>query len=216
VINCAAKTNTKFCEKNRLEAFADNVDLADRIASLCQKKGYKNIYVSSEVVFGANEANHLPVETCRPHPVTWYGATKRMGELVTLNKGGMVIRLPILINLSDDSTVLGEIYKKLKSGLEIRASASCFSTPITYREAAIGISQIIFNRRYDHEPIIHLTGNSYMSIYDLFLQIAIREGLSESLIGVFQHGAEDRGLILKSGGLKSEIFPPIKSSIKGQ
>lgn len=214
IINCAAKTNTKFCEENRIEAVVDNVDLADRVANLCQEKGYKNIYISSEVVFGRNFFNYLPDENCRPHPATWYGATKRMGELITLSRGGMVIRLPILINLDDKLTVLGQLYNNLKSGKKVHASASCYSTPITYAEAALAICEIISKREYDRESVIHVAGAEYMSIYDVFLWVAKEEGLDNSLIGVFEHQPQDKALMLEFGGLKSRVIAPIRSRIK--
>jgi len=216
ILNCAAKTNTRFCEEHRLESFSDNAGLADRVATVCQKKGYKHIYLSSEVVFGSNDFRNVPSEHCRPHPYTWYGATKHMGELVTLNAGGMVIRLPMLVNLNDQLTVLGQLYKKLKEGHEVQASTCCYSTPITYHEAAIGITDIISKRMYDHEPIIHVAGEAYMSIYDIVEGAAIRDGLNTSLIRVLQHRPEDVALLLTCGGLTSQIVCPIKSCIKAK
>jgi dTDP-4-dehydrorhamnose reductase len=213
VINCAAKTNTRFCEDQRGQAYKDNVDLAERIAKICRIKKYENIYISSEVVFGCNELAHRPGEDESPAPLTWYGITKRMGELVTLSNGGLVLRLPILVNLDDHSTIFGKLLNNLQTGNVIQASKYCHSTPVTYSDAVAGITGLIDSRRYRYEKVLHLTGDRYVSIFEMFCLIAVQRGLDQALIHPLVHGPDETKLLLQYGGLRSEKIPPIQSSI---
>ena len=138
VVNCAAFTNTKACEQNREKAVEDNVIFAGAISKFCKRRGLRCYYLPLRRYLA--KTAHL---NCRlkmtSFPQTWYGATKRLGELASADFGARVIRLPLLVDIDDPETVFGKLINRLKSGFPIKCSKICYSTPVTYTEAAEGI-----------------------------------------------------------------------------
>ena len=121
----------KLASKNREKAVEDNVIFAGAISKFCKRRGLRCYYLSTETVFGKNGSFKLPTENDIPFPQTWYGATKRLGELASADFGARIIRLPLLVDIDDPETVFGKLINRLKSGF--RLNAQRFATRLLLR-----------------------------------------------------------------------------------
>ena len=213
VVNCAGSTNTKLCEQNREKAVEDNVIFAGAISKFCERHSLRCYYLSTETVFGKNSSFKLPAENDIPFPQTWYGATKRLGELASADFGARVIRLPLLVDIDDSETVFGKLIHRLKSGFAIKCSKICYSTPVTYSEAAEGILDCITQTNQANGNIFHITGSQYASVFEILFRLSQNRGLNTELIGELFHDQDQIQLLLRFGGLTSATRPLIHSTI---
>jgi len=81
IINCAAETDTKRCEKElfRSTSFSSNVEIVRNIARACDYFGCKMIQVSTNEVF--SDRKHPYGRNCFPNPSSVYGMEKYIAEL---------------------------------------------------------------------------------------------------------------------------------------
>ena len=84
VINCAAYVKVDESEDNPEEAFMVNAIGARNVALVCNEKKMKNVYISTDFVFGG-EKNKPYQEDDQPNPIDVYGLSKYAGEIFTRN-----------------------------------------------------------------------------------------------------------------------------------
>lgn len=85
VYHCAAMKHVDLCEQDPSHAVYHNVNLTEKIASICQFYKIRFVFASSD-------------KACLPQGV--YGATKLIAEAITLKFGGAVCRFGNLIGSS--------------------------------------------------------------------------------------------------------------------
>ena len=206
VINLAAKLGTAFCEENRLNALLDNTFLASHVEKFIASK-VNYIYISTDAVFGANPFKCIPTESSQPLPLNWYAASKRLGEIETLKNGGSVVRLPLLVDENDPSTLFGKLLSDLEQGIGINVADNVYNTPISYDDVACHLVEIILNWGDQLPEITHLTGNHYLSIAEIVFGISEKKGFKRRLINKFC--LDDDSLMIKHGGLDTSILEAI-------
>ncbi len=86
IINTAAKTNTDWCEENKIEAFKVNTLGADNVAKICLKNNIHLIHMSSGCIFESINGQPVFTEEDSPVPVAFYSQTKAWGDELILNK----------------------------------------------------------------------------------------------------------------------------------
>ena len=86
VLHLAAYVNTVDAERNRDYTYSVNVLGARNVA-----RNSRVLYVSTDYVFDGEKGNYN--ETDKVSPLQYYGWSKYLGERVTLNEGGKVLRL---------------------------------------------------------------------------------------------------------------------------
>jgi len=84
VINCAAYVKVDDSEYHPDEAFMTNAIGARNVALVCNEKRMKNVYISTDFVFGGNKKSPYQEEDI-PNPVNIYGLSKYAGEILTGN-----------------------------------------------------------------------------------------------------------------------------------
>ncbi|MBI4457671.1 sugar nucleotide-binding protein [Candidatus Uhrbacteria bacterium] len=87
VINCVAKADIDWCERNRMEAFEVNVLGADHIAQAAQDAGAYLVHISSGCVQESLTAADVHTEDDPPHPLCYYSWTKVWAENLLLERG---------------------------------------------------------------------------------------------------------------------------------
>ena len=215
IINCAGLLGTENCENNRLQAFNDNSLLPKKIGQAVKNK-INIIYISSEAVFGSNPNNFIPDENTDPTPISWYASTKLLGETYTSQYGGKVIRLPLLVDLNNKATLFGKLKDKLQNGEEVFGSTDSFSTPISYASAAEGIYSLSQNYQTLNN-INHLTGERYLSVYDILHMIVIKHKFDLSYLRKFDKDVSQNSILDKlkiyNGGLQSKFIKALQFDI---
>jgi len=87
IINCAAKTNLEWVDKNKPEAFKVNVLGADNLADICEKNNIYFLHFSSGCIFESFSPQDTKNEESKPNPAAFYSWTKVWSEnLITVRK----------------------------------------------------------------------------------------------------------------------------------
>jgi dTDP-4-dehydrorhamnose reductase len=84
VINCAAYVKVDESEDNPEEAFMVNAIGARNVALVCNERGIKNVYISTDFVFDGKKKDPYH-EDDNPNPINIYGLSKYAGEILTQN-----------------------------------------------------------------------------------------------------------------------------------
>ncbi|PIP38335.1 MAG: dTDP-4-dehydrorhamnose reductase [Desulfobacterales bacterium CG23_combo_of_CG06-09_8_20_14_all_51_8] len=85
IINCAAFTQVDLCETQKDLAWAVNVTGAENLALAADACGARLVHISTDYVFdGKKQFPDAYSETDTPNPLSYYGITKREGELAIM------------------------------------------------------------------------------------------------------------------------------------
>ena len=177
IINCIAKTGSKPCEENPIQAFNINSLFPHKVAEVAKKINSKLIHFSTDAVFQGNKFKKIYKESDNPHPITTYGQTKLYGEILLKNYvNTLIIRLPILFGLTQKNQIIDRLVSKLFEGKEIKASSDVFSTPVYNIDIANFILNLIRKNKFDFfvkrcNGVIHLSSEKYISLLDFMKKI---------------------------------------------
>jgi len=86
IVNCAAKTDIDWCERNRTEAFEINTLGADNIAVAASEAGKYLLHISSGCVQESLSADDVKDEDDVPNPVCFYAWTKVWAENLVMDR----------------------------------------------------------------------------------------------------------------------------------
>lgn len=104
IVHLAAMSSVRECEKNPLDATANNIDGTSRVAITAQRRGIPLVFASSSAA---------------ANPISIYGFTKRLGERHVRNVGGVSLRLGNVyggINFRKKDTVITSFMEKKRQG----------------------------------------------------------------------------------------------------
>lgn len=95
LINAAAKTNIDWCEKNKVECFNSNVELAMDLADLCYEQGKRYVFMSSACIFDSVDRDDIKYEASYPNPKCFYALTKWVAEelIEAINPFSLIVRI---------------------------------------------------------------------------------------------------------------------------
>lgn len=133
VVNCAVIRNDR-CLQNEQLARRVNAEGVRNLAICCSKFGSVLAQLSTDYVFEGNTGRGYTEDTI-PYPVSFYGCTKRAGELFSLeeNKRTFVIRTGWLYGRYGDNFV-HKILRQAKSGQEISILPDQYGNPTSVGE----------------------------------------------------------------------------------
>ena len=143
VVNCAAATNVDACEVEHAMAETVNSTAPAAIARACAEAGSRMIHISTDYVF-SGDATKPYTETDAPEPLSWYGETKRRGEVGVLgaSERHAVVRVAWVFGPDRDSFVDKGLQLALR-GEPVRAVADKISAP-TYTLDAARALRVLF------------------------------------------------------------------------
>jgi dTDP-4-dehydrorhamnose reductase len=148
VVHCAAIRSVEECEKNKNAAWETNVLGTKNVADACIESGAKMIFISSDNVFDGK--NGFYSEQDAPNPINYYGRTKAMGELLTMESEDFVIVRASIILGNHPQGFLQSIINQIRQG-NVAAATDMHSSPIIAQELA--------------DAILMLAKKNYMGIY---------------------------------------------------
>ena len=208
VIHLAAKTDVDGCETDKAEdlnalgisegqamqvkmddidaspwqgkstAFAINSVGTKNLYNVAQLRGWKFVYISTDFVFSGNEDNYT--EESEASPVDWYGMTKWLGEQVVNTGKDLNVRLSFPYGYQ--SPVKKDVVWKLHDFLGQKDEVSLISdqiiTPTFIDDIVYGLEFLLQQKVFG---IIHLTGSSSLSPFDIGTKIKETFGFSTTI-----------------------------------
>lgn len=188
VIHTAAISHVDYCEENRDEAFLINTETTRQLATACNETLTHLVHVSTDFVFSGEDK--IINETDDTNPVNYYGRTKEMAELFVkeILPTSTIIR-PVLIfgNILSGtrSNLILWVKKSLEEKKAINVTSDHFRTA-TYVE---DLAELCINAAKDPHPgIFHAAGNSYLSVYEMAIEVATHFNLDKQLISPVKSG----------------------------
>lgn len=137
VLHLAAETDLETCEADPDHAFRTNLIGTQHVATVCQDRGARLVYISTAGVFDGEKANGPYDEFDEARPINVYGKSKLQGELVVLGlvPRSFVVRAGWMVGGVDrDHKFVAKILSQLRAGAtSIRAVTDKLGTP-TYTE----------------------------------------------------------------------------------
>ncbi|QDV06574.1 dTDP-4-dehydrorhamnose reductase [Planctomycetes bacterium Poly30] len=181
VIHCAALSRAAACEEDSELAQALNGVLPGLIAAWCQAHGARLIHVSTDLVFGAEDAPKGGFkETATPAPVSTYGVTKLAGERAALSAypDTTIARLPLLYGNSGGRGLgaSDSILEQVERSESPRLFVDEWRTPLEVTNAAAALIELL---DFDHPGPIHLAGTTRTSRYDFGIAVLRAMGMPE-------------------------------------
>lgn len=182
VIHSAAIANIDICQNDRELAVQINVGITQTIVDLCRQYGSKLVFCSTDSVFDGKNGHYT--ETDEPCPINAYAETKVKAEQMVLGASpkNVVARLALVMGLpvyGKGNSFLADMLDKSSRQESIKFPANEIRTPIDVVTMGAALLELAGN---DFGGIIHLSGNSRLTRYDMGLQIAKRVGIPADLI----------------------------------
>jgi dTDP-4-dehydrorhamnose reductase len=180
VLIASAKPNIGYCEQQKDEAYAVNVDGMLALIRQTVALGLKPIFLSSDYVFDGGRGGFD--DNAPTNPSTEYGRQKQAveNELPRITDNYLILRLSKIYGTQKgDGTLLGDIAKALVSGKEQRAATDQIFSPTHIAdlvEAIVGVQSMGLT------GTINICAPESPSRYDVALAMAQALGVSNSTI----------------------------------
>ncbi len=181
VIHAAAMADIDFCEKNQDIAEKVNVGITRTLAGLCKEHGAKMVFCSTDSIFDGNKGMYT--EEDEPNPINYYAETKvKAEEIVRATGNGVTARLSLVMGMpvmGSGNSFLAKTIKILQAGESIKFPSNETRTPVDVITLGRSLVELAGN---DFMGIMHLSGNTKITRYEMAKQIAGKLGYSRDLI----------------------------------
>ena len=182
VIHTAAMTNADECELNRAACWQHNVSAVQHLAAACAALDIHLTHLSTDFVF-SGAAGPL-AEDAVPAPVNFYGESKLAAEhVVQASPGRWVIARTVLVygvaHAYGRTNLVLWVRDSLRAGRPIKVVADQWRTPTLAEDLAEGCWLLA---RHGSQGIYHLSGDEFLTPYDLALRVAAQFNLNAALI----------------------------------
>ena len=180
VIHLGAMTDVDLCESENLSATEINAKSTEIIANECSKQNSFLIYLSTDYVFDGNSGMYK--ETDITNPIGYYGKSKLDGEISVQNSSADYC-------IARTSTPFG-LHSKKKSfpvwiieNLEQKNQINVLTDQITSPTYIPNLSKMLIEiAERKITGVLHVSGASNMSRYDMACMIADKLNYDQSLL----------------------------------
>ena len=179
VINCVAKTDIDYLEKNQDDAFAVNSFAIKNLADVCNKENIRLIHLSTDSVFDGRKGNYK--EDDIPNPINVYAKSKLEGEKIIekICKNYVIIRTNFYGIDGKQKFLFEKIYHQLSNSEEIIGFIDVIFSPLE----VTNLSKMILDvSESDYVGRLHLSSDEFFSKYHFCKSIAKIFGFDENLI----------------------------------
>lgn len=182
IINALAMTNVDVCEVEQTQCDVVNVSFVEQLARISFELGVHLIHISTDFIFDGVAGMYRENDT--PNPINYYGLSKLKSEKVIQK---ILIKYTILrtilvygkvANMKSRNIVLW-VKESLENKTLIRIVNDQFRMP-TYVGSIADACVLAMEKQAT--GVYHISGNEYLSIYDLAVQIADFYNLPKELI----------------------------------
>ena len=182
IINALAMTNVDVCEVEQTQCDVVNVSFVEQLARISFELGTHLIHISTDFIFDGVAGMYRENDT--PNPINYYGLSKLKSEKViqkTLIKYTILRTILVygkVANMKSRNIVLW-VKESLENKTLIRIVNDQFRMP-TYVGSIADACVLAMEKQAT--GVYHISGNEYLSIYDLAVQIADFYNLPKELI----------------------------------
>ena len=165
VIHTAAVSNLGLCEKMPDLAFRVNSYAAEELATWCNEKNIRFVYLSTDIVFDGQNAPYNENDT--PQPINIYGKSKFKGELAARKSRNYVIaRLALVLGqgLGENKNFVDWIVDRVNKDQPVPLFYDEIRTPIKAIDAAFILWEIALSKE---QGIFHLCSDESMDRFSL-------------------------------------------------
>ncbi|MEO6915530.1 MAG: SDR family oxidoreductase [Chitinophagaceae bacterium] len=182
VIHSGAITQIDDCEQNQDACFLTNVQGTAQLLLAAEEFSRKFIFLSTDFVFDGEKGNYR--EDDQLNPVNWYGFTKIQAEstVETSEIPWAIVRTCLVYGNSISGTrsnILTWAKKNLDEGNPVKVVSDQVRTPTYVDDLVMGIGLII---EKDATGIFHISGEEFLTPYDMVMAMAEKGQLDQSLI----------------------------------
>lgn len=167
VINCAAYTDVKNAENEKVKAYNINADGVVNLVKICREYDCYLLHISTDFVFDG--CKRIPYkEEDKTRPINVYGSTKNEGEKLALSyKKSVIIRTSWLYSEYGKNfykTILNRVTWREKTNV-VNDQIGC---PTYAKDLSNFIVQILIKNKqiFDKSGIYHFSNNGEASWYD--------------------------------------------------
>ena len=183
VIHTAAMTHVDQCELNREECDLNNVQAVQYLVSASEKHRCFFLHLSTDFIFDGTEGP-LDEESGNKQPVNYYGLSKLKSEQIVqaATCSWAIARTVLVYGVNSDmsrSNIILWVKNSLESGKPIQVVDDQFRTPTLAEDLAAGCISICLGK---HNGIFNISGEEFLTPYQMALQTAEYFGLSKDLI----------------------------------
>ncbi len=180
IVHCAALSRAAACEADPPGANALNAEVPAQLAAWAQEHGARFIHVSTDLVFGAEDAPDGGFdEDSSPGPVSEYGRSKLAGERAVLEAmpSATVARLPLLYGNSAGRGLgaSDSILEQVERGERPRLFVDEWRTPLEVSCAGAALVELL---DFDAPGVVHLAGPDRVSRHRFGVAVLQSMGLS--------------------------------------
>jgi dTDP-4-dehydrorhamnose reductase len=182
IINTAAMTQVDQCELDQEGCWKNNVTAVDNLTKACAKNNVHFVHVSTDFIFDGTR--ELLDETAAPGPVNFYGKSKAAAERLVMDSGlsWCLIRTVLVFGITQDmsrSNIVLWVKRSLEQGKTIQVVGDQWRTPTLAEDLAEGCYRAALKKA---QGIYHISGNEFMSVYEIAMRTADFFQLDKSLI----------------------------------
>lgn len=184
IIHAAAYAETAFCEWNRNEAKALNVDATKTLATLADMFDARFIFISTDLVFDGAKGNYD--ESDSPNPLSYYAETKLEAEALvkSLVENYVVLRAPLLLGESPrgNRSANERLMRDFEAGKTAKLFIDEYRSPIFADVLARIIEEFAVGTLSETTGLFHAGGAERLSRESLGRKIAARWKVNPALI----------------------------------
>jgi len=177
VVHLAAMSRMAECEADPDRASRVNAGVAELFA---ERFGARMLFASTDLVFDGHSGPYD--EDAATAPLSAYGASKAEGEERVRNRGGRVVRLPLLFGGDDHGRgATASLRKAIQAGDRYTLFTNEYRTPLHAADAAQALVEFVVDP--DGPNMFHLPGPERVSRWELAQRFATVQGLPMTTLG---------------------------------
>jgi len=179
VINCSARTDIDFLEKNSQISYDVNSEGVKNLAIVTAKYKKKFIQISTDSVFDGIKGRYT--EEDKPNPVNVYAKSKLLAEkyVSEICTDYTIVRTNFYGFSIKKNNLLDWIVKNLKNNEKIIGFNDVFFSPVEISN----LNEIILDlTKSNHNGILHLASDEKISKFEFIKQVSNSFGLNSNLI----------------------------------
>lgn len=180
IIHTAAISDANYCQQNREESFAINVQAAENLAGICCDLNIPFVFTSTDLVFDGKKGDYK--EEDPKNPLSAYGEQKAQAEELIGNiyEPSLILRLPLMFGYPQTSN--GNYLQKFITQVKKGETVKLFTDEYRSVGGALSIADGILKFLFQQHGILHLAGGQRLSRYEFGMKAAEAFGLSKDLI----------------------------------